>query len=91
MAVKICTVCGKQFQAQRNALYCTEQCRNTSRRGTRGRKKIVSPSGHYKRIAKNGNMKSIAEMDAKAKELGMSYGQYDAMLRMKEGTLYGKS
>ena len=80
MAIKTCIVCGATFTARNDAKYCSRKCLERNR--VRVRRKSLSPNGHYKRIKKNGNMRSIAEMDAKAKELGMSYGQYVGLLNL---------
>lgn len=72
-----CECCGKTFLKTRYSkrIYCTDKCRRDMLKslGEPVRKKVVHKT------------KSIAEMQREAREHGMSYGVYDAYLRMQKG------
>lgn len=76
MVVKICETCGNQFEGATKSKYCSTRCKS---RKYREKKKEVTPEGIRKK-AESGYKGIIAD-DAKAKELGVSYGVYKAMLR----------
>ena len=79
MAVRTlkCEICGETFLSYRcNIKYCSDECRNRAKREypsvRRQRGEVTSPSS------------TLAETNQAARDAGMSYGRYVAMLWLKE-------
>ena len=69
---KICRICGKEFfSTVDRKFYCSEECYYQS---VRNRSKENSLK--VKRKKPTTNMEKIAEINRKAVEMGMSYGDY---------------
>lgn len=84
---KVCVLCGKPFFAERGSKrYCGPECAqerkrqrsNEYRQQEAARKRMES---ERQRLA-NLKEESIAEVNAKARAAGMSYGQYMLMQRV---------
>ena len=71
-----CRVCKKKFKKKSgNQVYCSEECRN------KGKGEIMRQS---RKKWKNRKKKmNLTEIEREAKEAGMSYGRYVAMIEMK--------
>lgn len=79
MEVKVnCIMCGKTFTAKRSdAKCCSKHCKNERMKVTaRERRKAMK----NEKAEKQNN--TLIETVSKARELGMSYGKYKAMLYM---------
>lgn len=85
MYIKQCRICGKTFSAiKRTRMLCSEECRaennrNLSNKHNAKRKEMAKPK------PKAEKKESIVDLAVKAREMGMTYGQYTAMLYMQEG------
>lgn len=79
MVLKKCECCGENFYAaKRSVKYCSDPCRKEAiRKQTAERNK--SPYGKREK-----KMDRIAEINAKARALGMTYGKYVGMLYLEE-------
>lgn len=86
-----CKQCGKKFQAKTlRERYCCRECRDQAR---------IERDRYYARIHKKKRKRSkpepakayetIEEVQAKARELGLTYGQYEALLFVERGR-YGE-
>jgi len=77
-----CKICGREFIATHNrTLCCGEEC-------SRINKVTIERLKKQKRMAVRNVTKKrqeIADINARAKEAGMSYGQYVAMMEIKAG------
>lgn len=85
-----CKICGKEFIANtaRKTL-CSEECRreNRIRNATEHNKKIKEMKKNAKKEKEQREI--IADIAVRAREAGMSYGQYSAMLEMRKGEHHG--
>lgn len=77
---KTCAYCGKEFETNRkNGRFCSPKCReiirNESNKQRYYRKKAEAESIEVK--------ENLAETVQKARNMGMSYGQYKAMIYKK--------
>lgn len=83
MATNKCIICGAEFETIRNqAKLCSYECRLVHQRNTyRLRKEGLLPSsnGRTKKINPN---QELVRLSMKAREHGMSYGKYVAMIEM---------
>ena len=75
VVIKRCKLCGKLFQAEGNAQYCSRCCAQEVRKmqnkeSKRKQRKGVSGRG------KGRNMSELARINEEARKLHMSYGQY---------------
>lgn len=76
-----CKICGREFIVNNNRTCCGEEC-------SRINKVKIERLKKQKRMAVRNVTKKrqeIAAINAKAKEAGMSYGQYVAMMEIKAG------
>lgn len=81
-----CVICGKRFVKKKiNHMCCSDECRKISERNTTKRyanehkSEIAERRKAKKKKEKNmTNAEKIIEIDRKAKERGLSYGQYVA-------------
>ena len=65
----VCQICGKEFVTKNpHAKYCSKKCSNDSYK--------IRPKTIEKKVKK----KSIAEIDAEARNAHMTYGKYVAMM-----------
>lgn len=71
--IRNCKLCGKEFiVTTHNRFYCSQQCQRANANKLRA---------EYHKSAKRKkpeNMRTIAEINRKASELGMNYGEYVA-------------
>lgn len=76
-----CRICGEFFNAKNgNARYCSKQCKNKAKLNALHERKLglgVSSKKEAKKVNKE-----LVDISVKARELGMSYGQYVAMMEM---------
>lgn len=86
MYIKECRICGKQIVTEhKRKCLCSEECRlennkQLARKHNERRRQIertVKPTAKKK--------PSVVDIAVKAREAGMTYGQYTAMLYMQEG------
>ena len=80
---KICKLCGKPFKAYGNQQYCSEECKQEAR--LRRNNSISKP----RQVSRKKHKSEITNINAEARALGMTYGQYQAMKYMKEGVNNG--
>lgn len=81
MYEKICEECGKSFLANRkHGKYCCEECRREgNRRKVRESSRIYYARKKLSHAARpDGGKMSLAEINQKARDEGMSYGPYVA-------------
>ena len=80
---KKCGWCGKAFETGRNnQFYCSAECSQARKKQTRiewKTKEAARPKARY--------VESLAEINQKARDAGMSYGKY--MLERQCGRVYG--
>lgn len=91
---KECIICKKSFLGANKASYCSDECRREGRRlGEIDRRKYMFSSAiiptKQKKVEKP-KPASIYEENLKAKELGMSYGQYQFYKQKLEGKYDGR-
>lgn len=72
MKTGICEICGKEFIRRTNKKYCSAPCVKTARKRWDQRKR------HPERFREKPSCPTVGEVAAKARELGMTYGQYVA-------------
>lgn len=85
---KVCVICGLKFTTNKDRqLVCGERCAKERKRikAYEYNKSNNKPIPKIKPKPKNTktNAELILEKNSKAKEMGMSYGQYDAWLRIQ--------
>ena len=74
--LKECEHCGRHFNAARiNAKFCSKQCRDRDYK-----QRLKSPYNEKEEK----KMSRIAELNALAREQGLSYGQYVAKLWLEQ-------
>ena len=81
---KPCGWCRKEFETGReNEIYCSEECKKEKRkenyRNDQARMKLLR---EQEPVPEKSGMSEFAMKNAKARALGMSYGQYDLARRM---------
>ena len=83
-----CKNCGKLFEPKPREIYCSAECR----------KEVIKAAKRYqmyqfeKPKAEKPKKKRKSQLDAinaEARKLGMTYGQYQAMKYVKEGGIFG--
>lgn len=83
--LKICEVCGNQFVGiKRTAKYCSKPCREVA---MKERHRILQAEKAEKAAREKENEKlkrTIWQLNEEARQLGLTYGQYQAM-RMAKG------
>lgn len=72
--IKKCVMCGKEFEATPKKIYCSIDCQ----------KSFVKPVAVKEKKRKK-EFVSLAEMQRRARELGMSYGKYVVEMEKKNG------
>ena len=85
---KWCVICGSKFTTNMDRkLVCSERCAKERKRlkayDYRKNEVKEKPVPKIKKKPKKSNAELIDEKERKAKEMGMSYGQYDAWLRIQ--------
>lgn len=75
VVIKRCKLCGKLFQAEGNAQYCSRCCAQEARRMQNKESKRNQRIG-ISRKGKCREMSELARINEEARELHMSYGQY---------------
>lgn len=80
----VCTVCGKKFKPFKPTnYYCSDRCSRIANQVTTNYRK-VSDRNHIPRKKKRVvNKRSLDELALAARQCGMDYGTYTAVLRMK--------
>lgn len=81
---KICVICSKPFDTGRiKTCCCSPECRYQRRlqinRENQARRKQMEEMEITKETSKRNDSASLAEVNAKARAAGMSYGQYMLM------------
>lgn len=78
-----CKVCGKEFTTEvYTRKCCSEEC---SKENAKINGKLYFEKQKTMKPKKKEKKLTVTELAVKARELGMSYGQYTAMLYMQEG------
>ena len=85
-----CQICGARFYSLRSQKYCGQECaKEGNRRIVKENQRLMKESNLAKRGESEPRKKrksQLSSINNKAKEMGMSYGQYQAMLyRQKMG------
>lgn len=83
-----CRICGKLFDSKHGSIYCSDECRKIAIKEQTKRR-----SGYYREYYKKQRTEKktkkrkseISDINAEARALGMTYGQYQAMKYLKEG------
>lgn len=78
---KICPVCGKEF-TEKNRKYCSHECSNEGYRRRQAKCSKERYHAEKERLKEAGKVKKespLQEMARKAREAGMTYGQYVAL------------
>ena len=82
---RICVICGKEFAPHGAAVTCGKECSLINKKENRKiRNKLFREKQKIMKGRKASNTQDIVDMNKKARELGMSYGQYSAMLMMRK-------
>ena len=82
---RICVICGKEFSLRGPAVTCGKECSLINKKEKRKiTNKLFRERQKINRGKKTSNTPDIVEISKKARELGMSYGQYSAMLMMRK-------
>ena len=82
---KICVICGKEFEPHGPAITCCKECSIINKKMKKRKSdKLHKERQRIIRGIKTSNTAGIVDMNNKAHELGMSYGQYSAMLMMQK-------
>lgn len=91
---KVCLECGKTYIAKRcDSVTCGRECnyernkRRVREAGVAWREKMRAERLLQEQKPKRKKIESIDEVQKKAQEMGMSYGQYMARLYMQKGAL----
>lgn len=85
LITKKCGWCGKDFETGRdNTLYCCDECKyekkkETSRNHYAKQMKLLK---EQESAPKKNDMSELARVNARARAAGLSYGQYDLMMRV---------
>lgn len=84
---KICVICNRPFDCGRvNQNCCSPECTYQKKlqnyREYNAKLKKMADEAIAEIPARNNDIESLAEVNAKARALGMSYGQYDLARRM---------
>ena len=78
--IKVCKICGKEFESNRNKICCSKACMSENNR-------LLCADNNNKQREKRArvkkNMQSIIDLTVEARKHGMSYGQYVAQMHMK--------
>ncbi len=78
---KVCKICGKEFIAKAsNTKCCSDECKKEN---SKMNKKLCDERKKLQPKKKKEKKLTVTELAVKAKEAGMSYGQYTAMLHMQ--------
>ena len=78
---KTCAYCGKEFLSNRkNGRFCSPECREIIRNESNKQRYYRKKAEAEQRIEVKEN---LAETVQKARDMGMSYGQYKAMIYKK--------
>lgn len=80
----ICKICGKEFTTSSVAKCCSEECKkeNEKRNVASYYMRVGKNNKKTKTKAKKEKKLTVTEIAVKAKEAGMSYGQYVARMNM---------
>ena len=82
---KLCVICGKEFEPHGTAITCGKECSIINKKmKQRKSDKLYNERKRIIRGRKTSNTTGIVDMNNKARELGISYGQYSAMLMMQK-------
>lgn len=85
--IRQCKICGKEFESNGTpAKCCSKECMaENNRRRSREQNKERWQAEKAKRRKKYSNRQQIVDLTVEARQHGMSYGQYVALMYMKEG------
>ena len=82
---KICVICGKEFEPHGTQITCGKECSIINKKMKKRKSdKLYKERQRIIRSRKTSNTTGIVDMNNKARELGMSYGQYSAILMMQK-------
>ena len=87
---KICVICGKEFEPHGHQITCGKECSTINKKMKKRKSdKLYKERQRIIRSRKTSNTTGIVDMNNKARELGMSYGQYKAaeFLKRQESIL----
>ena len=85
-----CGICGKEFEGAGNRKYCSNECSHiayTQQNKERWQREKGKPRERNKKPKKRKSQ--LDAINAEARKLGMTYGQYQAMKYVKEGGIFG--
>lgn len=90
--IRTCPICGREFVTERRR-YCSESCSREARieyqkKANREMSRKPRPVSAVPRV-KPKKASSLQELARKAREAGMSYGQYVALNYEKRGVIQG--
>lgn len=79
-----CIVCGKEFQKIRKTHYCcSKECSiKNDKAKQRARMKKFNEKKQQNKVMASQKAKSLAEVNAEARKLGLTYGQYEMQKRL---------
>lgn len=88
--IKICQICEKEFTAiginKKRMIYCSDECRKKGRnKKSNEYHKANSSSLTRKNVQRRKPALSIGEISKRAREAGMTYGKYVAMMEAQNG------
>ena len=93
---RTCKYCKKEFISKRNAKYCCERCRelgnkeyNSKYRKSPLNQSDVDENGNLKKVKKH-KENNLIEDTKKARELGLTYGQYIGSIYAKKNPIVRK-
>lgn len=84
MEIRKCLYCGKEFSTEiKCRKYCTDSCRETAHwKRTCAKRREATLIKHELERAKKNRVSELSRLEAEARKLGLSYGQYDMLKRM---------
>ena len=82
---KICVICGKEFAQHGSAITCGKECSLINKKKNRRRSdELYKERQRIMRGRKISSVPGIVEISKKARELGMSYGEYVAYMESEK-------
>lgn len=86
---KVCKICAKEFIAKcKTTKCCSKECKIENAKINQ--KLWVDRQKQLKAKKKKEKKLTVTDLAVKARKLGMSYGQYTAMLYVQEGKVQGE-
>ena len=84
---RVCVICGNKFYGYVLRKYCGAECQKVANReyDRRGKEKEKARrnAAELKKKEEQNKGKTLVDIAAKAKEAGMSYGKYEAMMELE--------